>query len=357
MEESLIMKKIIGIFIAAVFMIGALTACGGTSSTPAPAGSSASAAKDAGDSDKLQIVTTIFPVYDWVENILGDNAIHAEVAMLLDNGVDLHSYQPTVEDIMTISTCDLFVYVGGESDAWVADALKEAVNPDMVVLDLMELLGDSVKEEELKEGMQESEHEHEEGEEHEHEDGEEHEHEEVEYDEHIWLSLRNAAACCEAVEKALETLDADCTDMYQANLDAYLTELTALDTAYETAVSEAPVKTLLFGDRFPFVYLTDDYGLDYYAAFIGCSAETEASFETISFLAAKVDELGLHTVMTIEGSDQRIAETIVQTTKTKDQQILSMDSMQSVTAAAVDQGASYLSIMKDNLEVLKQALK
>ncbi len=339
------MKKIIAMTIAAIFVVGSLAACGsGKEGSIQTGGSSA-----ADNGEKLQIVTTIFPIYDWVESILGENAPHAEVTMLLDNGVDLHSYQPTVEDIMNISTCDLFVYVGGESDAWVSDALKEAVNPDMVVVNLLELLGDSVKEEELKEGMQ--------GEEHEHEEEAHEDEEEAEYDEHVWLSLRNAAVLCEKIEQAMEEIDPDCKDIYQKNLEAYTGKLQALDAEYEAVISKAPVKTLLFGDRFPFRYLVDDYGLDYYAAFVGCSAETEASFETITFLAGKVDELSLHSVVTIEGSDQRLAETVVQTSKAKDAQILSLNSMQSVTEKDVQSGTSYLSMMEENLKVLEEALK
>lgn len=330
------MKRVLAIIIAAAFAIGSLAACGNRSAEEG------SAAKGTGAPEKLQIVTTIFPVYDWVQNILGENAPHAEVTMLLDNGVDLHSYQPTVEDIMKISTCDLFVYVGGESDAWVSDALEEAVNPDMVVVNLLELLGDSVKEEELKEGMQEDKHEHE---------------EDAEYDEHVWLSLRNAEVLCEKIEQALEEIDPDCADIYQKNLESYNGKLQALDAEYEAVVSKASVKTLLFGDRFPFRYLVDDYGLDYFAAFVGCSAETEASFETITFLAGKVDELSLHTVLTIEGGDGRIAETIVQTSKAKDAKVLSLNSMQSVTAKDVQAGSTYLSMMEENLKVLEEALK
>ncbi len=317
------------------------------------------------DGDKLQIVTTIFPEYDWVMNVLGDNPANAEVTMLLDNGVDLHSYQPTAGDILKISACDMFIYVGGESDEWVEDALKEATNKDMAVINLLEVLGDSVKEEEMVEGMQESEHEHEhEGEdadEHEHEDGDadEHEHEEgeVEYDEHVWLSLRNAAALTDSISKELQRIDAANASVYKTNSDAYIKKLNDLDKQYADVVSASDVKTLLFGDRFPFRYLTDDYGLTYYAAFVGCSAETEASFETITFLSGKVDELSLHAVMTIEGNDHRIAETIVQNTAGKDQQVLTMDSMQSTTSKDVEGGTTYLSVMEKNLSVLKEALK
>ncbi len=330
------MRKIISFLLAAILTAGCLSGCASAVN--------AQAAGNPGDPG-LKIVTTIFPEYDWVMNILGDNPAHAEVTMLLDNGVDLHSFQPTADDIMKISTCDMFIYVGGESDEWVEDALKEATNKDMAVIDLLDVLGDSVKEEEMVEGMQESEEE---------EEGEE---EEPEYDEHVWLSLRNAMTLTESISNELQRIDAANKDTYKSNSDAYIEKLKALDKKYSDAVSGASVRTLLFGDRFPFRYLTDDYGLDYYAAFVGCSAETEASFETISFLANKVDELSLNAVMTIEGADHRIAETIVQNTAGKDQQILTMDSMQSTTSKDVEDGAAYLSVMEDNLSVLKEALK
>lgn len=311
--------------------------------------------KDVSKNDKLSIVTTIFPEYDWVMNILGDDAKNADVTMLLDNGVDLHSYQPTADDIIKISTCDIFIYVGGESDEWVEDALKEATNKDMIVINLLESLGDAVKEEEVVEGMEEEDHDHKLEEEHEDEN---HDHEEgPEYDEHVWLSLKNAAILVNVIKDALGKTDADNAEAYASNAAAYIEKLNALDVEYQSAVDAANKKTLLFGDRFPFRYLTDDYGLSYYAAFVGCSAETEASFETVAFLAGKVDELGLSSVLTLEGTDHKIAETIVSTTSAKSARILSMDSMQSTTSADVKNGASYLSIMEQNLEVLKEALQ
>ncbi|MCR4850404.1 MAG: metal ABC transporter substrate-binding protein [Lachnospiraceae bacterium] len=350
------MKKIISLFVAMILATGLVTGCGSKT------------AEGTDDSKKLTIVTTIFPEYDWVKNILGDNPAKAEVTMLLDNGVDLHSYQPTAEDIMKISSCDMFVYVGGESDEWVEDALKEATNKDMIVINLLESLGDSVKEEEIVEGMQEEEHHHEDGDEdehehdededeHDHEHDHEHEEEETEYDEHVWLSLKNAVAVTETLSAKISSLDPANSDIYKANTEAYVSKLKDLDNRYEEAVSESPVKTLLFGDRFPFRYLTDDYGLKYYAAFVGCSAETEASFETITFLSSKADELSLNAVMTIEGADHRIAETIVDNTASKDLKILTMDSMQSTTSKDVSEGASYYSIMESNLATLKEALK
>lgn len=325
------MKKILSIIVAASLAAGIFASC--------------STAEDASN-DKLQIVTTIFPEYDWVMNVLGDEADNADVTMLLDTGVDLHSFQPTADDIMKVATCDLFIYVGGESDEWVEDALAEAVNPDMVVINLLDVLGDTVVEEELVEGM--------EGEEEEEECEEE---EGPEYDEHVWLSLRNAAVLTQYIADQLEEIDPEHADAYEANAAAYIDELNALDSEYEAAVAEGATDTLLFGDRFPFRYMTEDYGLNYYAAFIGCSAETEASFETIMFLAGKVDELGLSSVIAIEGTDHRIAETIIQNTAAHDQQILTLDSMQSVTAQDVNNGASYIGIMRSNLDVLRQALE
>lgn len=297
--------------------------------------------EDSAASNKLNIVTTIFPAYDWVREILGAETDRAEITMLLDSGVDLHSYQPTVDDIVKISDCDLFLYVGGESDGWVDDALKNAPNKERKVIRLLDVLGDSAKAEETVDGMQEEEHDHE---------------EEAEYDEHIWLSLKNAQVLVAAISEALQESDPARKDTYAANAAAYVEKLSALGGEYRAAVDSGKYKTLLFGDRFPFRYLADDYGLDYYAAFPGCSAETEASFETVSFLAGKMDALGLPCVLTIEGTQHKIAETIVQNTAQKNQQVLTMDSMQAVTANDAASGVSYLSIMKKNLSVLKKAL-
>lgn len=346
------MKKVFALFPALVMATSLLSGCG-----QEPADSSTSSAASAEKTaDQLQIVTTIFPEYDWVRQLMGDKAEDAEITLLLDNGVDLHSYQPTADDIVKISDCDLFIYVGGESDEWVEDALRNAANRNMKVINLLEVLGDSVKTEESVEGMQEEEHEHEDAEEHEHEDAEEHEHEE-EADEHVWLSLKNAKMLVRVISKALQELDPDSKDIYAANADAYVKKLSALDAEYQTAVDAASNKTILFGDRFPFRYLVDDYGLRYYAAFVGCSAETEAGFETISFLAKRVDEWKLPCVLTIEGAQHKIAETVVRNTTAKNQRVLTMDSMQSTTSKDVKNGTTYLSVMEKNLSVLKEALR
>jgi len=380
------MKKITAL-LALLMLVGALAGCGKQNHT--------------NKTDKLSIVTTIFPEYDWVRAVLGDKADNAEVTMLLDNGIDLHSYQPTADDIVKISDCDLFLYVGGESDGWVDDALKNATNKNMKVINLLDVLGDSVKTEEVVEGMQETEHDHDhdhskevstfeddevqdrslsdwagdfpadmtgeeicehmeghdhdEDKDHEHEEGEEHEHEE-EKDEHVWLSLKNAEVFVNAISKSLQELDPDNRDTYAANAAAYIEKLSALDGEYQAAVDAATYKTVVFGDRFPFRYLVDDYGLRYYAAFVGCSAETEASFETVSFLAKKVDELKLPCVLTIEGAQHKIAETIVRNTAEKNQKVLTMDSLQSTSSKDVANGTTYLSVMEKNLSVLKEAL-
>ena len=372
------MKKILfkgaALLAAAVLSVGCLTACGadpaGSASEVADAPSAGApetgAANDAANDpanagDTLHIVTTIFPEYDWVRNILGEEAEHVDLTLLLDNGVDLHSYQPTAADILTISTCDLFVYVGGESNDWVEDVLEESMNPDMQVVELLDVLGDAVREEEVVEGM-EADHDHEED--HDHDDEpEEHDHDRddgPEYDEHVWLSLRNAEVICGALCDALCAADPANAEAYTANAESYTAQLQTLDAEYESVVAAAPDTaaghTLVFGDRFPFRYLTDDYGLDYYAAFVGCSAETEASFETVTFLAEKVDELQVPCVLIIDGSDGSIARTIVQSSSTPDLPIMTLNSLQSVTADDLAAGITYLSVMEANLEVLTEAL-
>lgn len=293
--------------------------------------------------DKIKIVTTIFPEYDWVMNILGDKAEDAEVVLLTEKGVDLHSFQPTFADMMNISKADVFIYVGGESDGWAEDVLKNAENKNMQTVSLMEVLGDSAKEEEIIEGM-------------EGEEEEEAEESETEYDEHVWLSVKNASLFVEAIEKAVESADPLNAEAYRNNADAYLKELEELDNEFETSVSSSNKKVLLFADRFPFRYMTDDYNLDYYAAFVGCSTETQASFNTIMFLSGKADENNLSSVIIIEGSDGKIAEAVNNNSNNKDRKVLVMDSMQSVSMEDIKDGVTYISIMKKNLEVLKEAL-
>lgn len=341
-----------------------------TSATSSAAASSTASTKSEAKTDdankKFSVVCTIFPEYDWIRQLVGDKKDNYEITYLLDKGVDLHSYQPTAEDIAKIANCDLFVYVGGESDGWVNDALKESKNDKMQVVNLLETLGKNVKPEEVVEGMQEEdEHDHDhddkdhDDKDHDHEDADhDHDHEEeTEYDEHVWLSLRNATVLVNTLAEKLQTIDPENKDYYATTAADYTAKLGDLDSRYLATIKKAKVKTVLFGDRFPFRYLVDDYGLKYYAAFVGCSAETEASFETVAFLAKKTDDLKLKNVLVIENSDQKIAKKIVETTKDKSQNIVVLNSMQSITNEDIANGATYLSIMESNLKALASALK
>ena len=290
---------------------------------------------------KVSIVTTIFPQYDWVRQLLGDKTENTELTLLVGNGVDLHSYQPSIQDVAKISTADIFIFVGGESDGWVKDALKNAKNKEMIVLNLIEILGDKVKEEEIVEGM--------EGE-------EEEEEEEAEYDEHVWLSLKNAKVICEKITEALCQKDSKNAATYQNNLSEYLAQLDELDWVYSAVINNASKDTLIFGDRFPFRYLVDDYNLNYYAAFVGCSAETEASFKTVIFLANKMDELDSNYIFKIESGDDKLAKTIIQNSSKKNAQVLVLDSMQSVTSKQAE-ATSYIKIMIENVQTLQKGLE
>ena len=327
-----------------------------------------------GNSNKISIVCTTFPQYDWVKNILGEEAEGFDVTLLLDNGVDMHSYQPAVKDIATAGSSDLFIYVGGESDTWVEDALKEAKNKDLKAINLMETLDNFVKEEEVVEGMQEERkslgHSHEKSSKEKQEQIQKESYEnsqeingqkeaadeEPEYDEHIWLSIRNAEIMVKYIEKAIEQLDSDNAKVYQTNAENYIKKLDTLDKQYANTIQNAKYKAILFGDRFPFRYMVDDYDLKYYAAFAGCSAETMAGFETVTFLAKKADELQLPVILTIENSDGRIAEAVKSNTTKKNQKILAMNSLQSVTKEQLADGITYLQVMQENLSVLSEAL-
>ena len=317
------MKRILILFFCFCLLLPALSGC------------SAAAPRENG---KLRVIATIFPLYDWLREIAGERA---EITLLLGQGVDLHSYQPRAKDVAEIHACDLFVYVGGESDEWAERVLDSAGEKKPEALPLLDALGDAAKEEETVEGMQSP----------------DEEEKEAEYDEHIWLSLKNAETLCRVLSDRLAALDPEGASLYRANADAYTEKLRELDGAYRQAAADAQKKTLLFADRFPFRYLTDDYGLSYYAAFSGCSAETEASFDTVVFLAKKTDELGLSAILQIETSDGSLARTVRENTRTKDQKILTLNSLQSVTAAQVAEGATYLSLMEENLAVLREAVE
>ncbi len=304
---------------------------------------------------KPRVVTTLFPIYDWTRNIIGERKDAVELLPPLNTGVDLHSYQPSVDDILRISTSDLFIYTGGLSDAWVERVLRDAVNKKLASVSLIKALGGRAREEETVEGMEAGHHH---GHDEHEKDHDYHDHDKgPEYDEHVWLSLVNARLLCGRIAQALSEVDPQGADAYRANAASYCAKLDALDAKYRAGVAGAKHTTLLFADRFPFRYLVDDYGLSYFAAFQGCSAESEASFKTILFLADKLDALGLPCVLTIEGSSKKIAETVVRTAKRGPVPILTLDSMQSVRADGIAGGPDYLTVMERNLAILQEALK
>ncbi len=327
MEKDML-KKMLSAMCAAILPLVTLASCG---------------ENPAADNGKINVVCTIFPCYDWTRQVVGDTE-NVDITYLLDDGSDLHSFQPTAEDMIKISDCDVFVYVGGESDQWVEKALENARNKDMKILRLMDGLTDYLTESENSENVAEH---------HNHEEHEEHDHHESVYDEHIWLSLNNAQMCVSEISTALSAADSENADTYSENASAYSTELQLLDRSFHMMFDEKP-HTLIFGDQFPFIYFTECYGLDYFAAFSGCSADTESSFETITFLAEKVDELKAETVFAIENSDCTIAEAVISNTADKSQNIAILDSIQSVSQKKIDEGYTYLEAMKKNYDVLKE---
>ena len=335
------------IFVAALF---ALVACGDTSKN------------NTTKESKLSVVTTIYPEFSWTKSILGNRADSVKLELLMKNGVDLHSYKPTAQDIAKIASADMVIYVGGESDEWIKDALEATPKKNRSEVNLMTVLGDRVKAEEIVEGMDGFETKDERRETRDEHHAEKHEHhhhhdEDVENDEHVWLSLKNAEIIVQKIAEELSKLDAVHATIYKQNADTYIAQLQSLDAEYREAVNGAVRKTVLFGDRFPFRYLVDDYGIKYYAAFVGCSAESEASFETIAFLAGKMDAESLPVIFTIENSNGKIAKAVLAASKkSQDAQILTINSMQSITEKQINDGINYISLMRANLENLKKAL-
>ena len=294
------------------------------------------------ESKKIKIVTTVFSCYDWTKEIIGEKIDDFDLKFLLNNGVDLHSYQLTSGDLYDISTSSLFVYVGGESDEWVEDVLKS--NKDLNSINMMEVLNDSLLEEEVVEGMQVE------------EEGEEEE-EEEEFDEHIWLSFRNASVICDEICSRLCKIDGDNADIYKDNTKAYKEKLVEMFNKYKKVVDAAETKTLLVADRFPFRYLANDYGLKYYAAFKGCSSECDATFATITGLADKLVKENLACVIVLDGSDKKLANSVISGSKLKDIKIYEINSMQTATVKGNDKDETYLTIAESNLSVLTKALK
>lgn len=281
----------------------------------------------------LRIVATTFPAWDWVRQIAPD----ADATLLHRPGADLHGYEPTAADLKAIAGCDLFIHTGGESDAWVPAALALDANPGRRVVSLIAALGDKAKTERLEEGMEAEE-----------------EEDSPAPDEHVWLSLRNAQILVRAIADAIAAADPDAADACRARAERYAASLAALDAEYTDAFARAPRRTLLFADRFPFRYLADDYNLECIAAFPGCSSESAASFRTIATLARKVDDLGLTTIFTLEAPASRLAETVRDATRDRDQRIVALDSMQTLPSGWQDR--SCFDIMGGNLRKILQSL-
>ena len=319
------MKRLLTVFLIFALCLS-LTACGGE--------------YERADDGKITIVAAIFPEYDWLRNLTaGSDTV--ELKLLIDNGVDLHSYQPNVNDIVTISNCDVFVYSSGASDVWVEDVIETAMNPKLIALDMMELLG-------LHRELCHESHVHE----HAHE-VEDHDHT---ADEHIWLSLVNAVYLCEELTELLCELDMDNEQLYRSNLAAYTKKINELDERYYAALTETNHETVLFADRFPFAYLMEDYDLHYHAAYEGCSAETEVSFDTFAQLSETLRGLNLPGVVVVDDSDHRIADTVIAAAGDKSREIYTLQSMQAIGRRQIKAGVTYLDIMEENLSVLERAL-
>lgn len=340
------MKNKLAIFMVLALMLSFASACG---------------KKELAGEKKLEILCTTFSAYDWAREVVGEDNQQVEVNMLVENGVDLHNFQPSAQDILRIKSADVFIYVGGVSDQWIEEVLEDKSKG----LCLMEVLEDSLCYEEVVEGMEAHEHEDAEAEhaepehaEHENEDAEaEHEeHEHDEYDEHVWLSLENAKIVVEEIENRLCALDDSQAELYQKNSATYQAELEELNQQYQQVIAGSQRGEILVADRFPFRYMVEDYGLDYYAAFVGCSQETEASFQTIKYLADCINEEHFDVVYVVENSNQEVAKAVIQATNGATPEICVLNSIQSVPAVEIQAGATYLGYMTENLEQLKKGL-
>ncbi len=313
--------------VLAAGLVLALSVAGNAAATPPPA---------------LRVTATIFPLADWTREIARDRLPDGAITLLESNGADMHSFQPSVRDMGTIGGSDLFLYVGGGSDEWVPGVLSATTRsaPNRRALSMLDALDGRALPEELAEGMEHG-----------------HDEDDDELDEHVWLSLRNAIVLTSRIADELSALDPDGAPTYRANAAAYAERLRDLDRRYAELRSSARRDVLLFADRFPFRYLTEDYDLRFYAAFPGCSAESEASFATIAFLAQKVRDEALPVILTTERPGHRLAQTVAAAAGRPGVAIRALDSMQSVTSADLAAGTTYLAIMERNLEVLREALE
>lgn len=287
------------------------------------------------------IISSGFVGYDFARAITGDES---DISMLLKPGAEMHDFEPTPEDIINIKNADLFIYVGGESDEWVEELLTDNEIPEEKTLRLMDLV--EVKEEELSEGMEA----HEDHEEHEHD----HDEEEVEYDEHIWTSPVNAIKLINGIKDKLSNIHPENKDIYEKNANTYISRLSDIDREIRNVVANSNKKELIFGDRFPFRYFTDEYGLSYYAAFPGCSEQTEASSKTVAFLIDKAKSDGIKTILKIELTSDKLAKSIADEVGAK---VMTLNATHNISSEDFEKGVTYAEIMESNIDVLKEALK
>ena len=296
------------------------------------------------DDGRLRIVTTLFPYYDFARAVAGDRA---DVTLLLSPGREAHSFEPTPLDAVTISRADVFIYNGGEGEVWVDDMLDSVGENIGSVLRMMDFV--SAREEEFSECMQDAEaHDHDEHGEHDHADSDE-----IEYDEHIWTSPANAIVLCRAVAETLCAADTENADFYRANCEDYCAQLSALDADFRALREGAARDLLVFADRFPFLYFCKEYGLNYRAAFHGCSSDTEPSLATLKYLIDKVNEEHIPVVYTVDLNSQKIAEAVSECTGARIERLWSM---QTVSRADFDAGETYITLMERNYEALKGGL-
>lgn len=282
--------------------------------------------------DRLSVVTTVFPAYDFTREI-AENAV--SVSILLPPGAESHSFEPTPQDIIRIQNSALFICVGGESESWVERVLSSMDTSRMRIVRMMDCV--QTLEEEMVEGMQAEE-----------------EEEKLAYDEHVWTSPRNAIGIVEQITAALVALDTQNAAAYQQRATAYRTELAALDTAFRNAVASGTRKTIVFGDRFPFRYLAKEYGLSYFAAFPGCSTETEASAATVAFIIRKIREEHIPVIFHIELSNERMADMISEETGAAKRLL---HACHNISKREFDQGSTYLELMNQNVINLREALR
>lgn len=312
-------KRIIALVLCAVALLGVLTACGSKN-------------------EKLTVICTVFPVYDWVRSVVGENE-NIDVRLLVSDGADLHSFQPTAKDAIAIKTADLVVRVGGNDDSFVNELVKDSMGID---LRLSEISGVTLRHTSVSSDDR-------------HEDGEEHSHHHA-TDEHIWLSLKNAIVCIDEIRRSMSTIDPEGSDNYEKNAADYIEKLRSLDMAYEKAIDSVDEPRMVFADRFPFVYMTEDYGIAYEAAFEGCTTDAEAGFDTVIRLAAKTEKWGLSCVFVTECSDGRLPASVSEAVTGKEIEIAVLNSMQSVTSKDIASGQTYIGIMESNLSVLERYL-